>query len=101
MSKAGQIRANLVRAISQGNLSKAVAATLATAEADLVAPQARLASETPQVIHLPADLPSVYRAYVTDLTAALSHDPDVARASDAVYELASISTGHSGIAMEA
>ncbi len=76
--------ANLVGSIAQGNLSKAVVATLATAEADLEALQARLASETPQVIHLPADLPSTYRAYVTDLTAALSHDLVVARASDAL-----------------
>ncbi|TNC47508.1 hypothetical protein FHG66_16695 [Rubellimicrobium rubrum] len=76
--------ANLVRASSEGGYSRVIAASLAAAEADLETLQAKHATETPQVIHLPKDLPSVYRAYVTDLTASLAHDLVVARASDAL-----------------
>jgi hypothetical protein len=76
--------ADRVRGICDGGVRHVLATSLATAEADLEKLLAKRATETPQVIRLPVDLRSIYRAHVVNLTASLSHDAVLTWATDAL-----------------
>ncbi|MFX0543500.1 recombinase family protein, partial [Roseovarius sp. S4756] len=79
--------ASVMKAVEDGDYSPPVIAQLSKVDAELSEARARRATEAPEPVELPEDLPEIYRAHIDELADTLSDEDVSGRASEELHSL--------------